>query len=333
MGRPQITPADLIAVRDGGEVDIGIDLALRDDAAAQLALLESRLLALALSMPRGGDLSGVDDAALQPPEFDLDTLGAYLRGELSDERLAAFEAAVRGHPARFAELVRFKNAYFGRHRGSATYSPRAAPAIDRIEVGRLTLRVRAGRTTLSWEGPMPARSAFRFESVLYDAPPPVDAEQIAELQQKMTEMLREISTRLRFADKTQRPEELADVRALLENLEQISNRHRSAVRSLRKQVGDSLGFGDDVDDTEVHVAIAGHKLRFWTTPGLTGGLTLRISPERGDTEFTWVRPGLDFTPLAATERSVHRLSPVREEALLLIDVPNEPTRVVRVWQG
>lgn len=149
----------------------------------------------------------------------------------------------------------------------------------------------------------------------------------------MTEMLREISARLQFADKTQRPEELADVRALLETLEQISNRHRRAVRSLRKQVSDSLDFGDDVDDTEVHVAIAGHKLQFWPTAGLTGGLTLRISPEPGDTEFTWVRPGLDFTPLAATDRSLHRLSPVREEALLLIDVPNEPTRVVRVWQG
>jgi hypothetical protein len=80
-------------------------------------------------------------------------------------------------------------------------------------------------------------------------------------------------------------------------------------------------------------SIAGHKLQFWPTAGVTGGLTLRLSAGSSDTEFTWVRPGLDFTPLAATDRSLHRLSPVREEALLLIDVPNEPTRVVRVWRG
>jgi len=60
---------------------------------------------------------------------------------------------------------------------------------------------------------------------------------------------------------------------------------------------------------------------------------LQIRPHDPRVEFTWVRPDLDFTALPTTSSRSHRLSPVRDEAQLLIDAPNEPTRVVRVVLG
>jgi len=59
--------------------------------------------------------------------------------------LRGLAAAIR---ARFAELVAFKNAYFGRSRSAAT-SSRIAPPIEREEIGVLTLHSVGDLTFLS----------------------------------------------------------------------------------------------------------------------------------------------------------------------------------------
>jgi hypothetical protein len=353
MGMPKITAADLIALRDGGELAVGIEMAVGKDIAAQLALLESRLLALALSMPRG--LSAADDAAPMKAFFDADTLGAYVRGELNDEALTRFEAAVRGHPSRFAELVAFKNAYFGRSRSTAT-SSRIAPPIERDEIGVLTLHSVGGLTFLSWEGPgliePPRAFALRTPTfkpnAVYDIfeqgnfGKPLDDRELREFHEEMGTLLQEVRAQLLFAQKSNRPEELEKLVTILDIFQQMSARQQDNLRALREQLAELLDSRLEAAaylkkpaslEAEVKLAIAGHRLHFASLGEQPGALTLRITPANAEAEFTWVRPGVDFTNLQTTSLGVHRLTPVRDEAQLLIDAPNEPTRVVRVVIG
>jgi len=352
MGMPKITAGDLIALRDGGDAAVGIEIALRNNPAARRELLESRLLALALSMPRGLDTTPTAVAAAEARHFDPETLAAYVGGELVDDDLVRFETAVRGNPARFAELVAFKNAYFGRTRAAATPAPRAMPPIERIEIGVLTLHYAGDRTFLSWDGPgqlergvFEPSSAFalrtpRFESdILYDA---LDDRELNDFQQEMMAILQEVRARLRYAQKSNDAEALERAAVLLRMVEQMSERQRDNARQLRQKIEQQARASAALAAylkkggptlTEVSLAIGGHQLRFASVAGTPGTLTLRIVPGIHDSEFTWVRPGLDFTLLPQSERMFYELSPVRGEAQLLIDTPTEPTRVVRVVRG
>ena len=358
MGIPKITAGDLIALRDGGDAAVGIEIALRNNPAAQRELLESRLLALALSMPRGLDTTPTAVAAAEARHFDPETLAAYVGGELLDDDLARFETAVRGNPARFAELVAFKNAYFGRTRAASTPAPRATPPIERIEIGVLTLHSAGDRTFLSWDGPgQLERGVFepprafalrtpRFKSdMLYDAfepggdERPLDDRELNDFQQEMMAILQEVRERLRYAQKSNDPEALYKAGALLRMVEQMSERQRDNARQLRQKIEQQARVSAALAAylknggstlTEVSLAIGGHQLRFASVEGTPGTLTLRIVPGTHESEFTWVRPGLDFTLLPQSERMFHELSPVRGEAQLIIDRKGIPTTVVRV---
>lgn len=349
MGMPKITAGDLIALRDGGDAAVGIEIALQNNPAARRELLESRLLALALSMPRGLDTTPTAVAAAELRHFDPETLAAYVGGELLDDDLARFETAVRGDPARFAELVAFKNAYFGRGRASSTPAPRATPPIERIEIGVLTLHTAGDRTFLSWDGPgqlepgvfEPTRAFAlrtpRFESDrLYDA---LDDRELNDFQQEMMVILQEVRERLLYARKSNDPEALERAGALLRIVEQMSERQRDNARKLRQQIEQraksSTALAAYLKNggstlTQVSLAIGGHRLRFASVEGTPDTLTLQIVPATLDSEFTWVRPGRDFTLLPQSERMFHTLSPVRGEGLLMIDQNGAPTNIIRI---
>ena len=112
--------------------------------------LERRLLALTFTLPRQSDAPALQSASVAA--LDVETMGAYLRGELNEAQLRAFESDIRGNPLRFAELLAFKDAYLGRPRALRQVVPRLPPPIERVEVGVLSIRRLGKRATLEWQG-------------------------------------------------------------------------------------------------------------------------------------------------------------------------------------
>lgn len=336
MVAPKIRAEDLIALRDGGEVAVGLEIALRADLAAQFALLESRLLALAMSMPREVDAASTAVASPMSHLFDPETLAAYVRGELLDDDLARFESAVRGNPARFAELVAFKNVYFGRTRIKRNSPVRPAPLLQRVELGVLTLREIDGAIELAWDGPglmemgdsFGLRAAAQRNSLRLSSP--MQDEELAELNREMQSILQQVRELMFFVRKSNRPEGLEQARSLLETLDKITARQRDVLRGMLSDIKELFDDTQRSVDTEVRVEVSGHQLQFSVSDLRSASLELQITPLDIPADFTWVRPGIDFTSLRADGRTVHPLSEVRREALLLIDRSGRPTSVIRV---
>lgn len=334
MVAPKITAADLITLRDSGDAAVGLEMAVRGDPIAQLALLESRLLALALSMPRGLDAKDLTVLAADEPFFDSDTLSAYLRGELVDESLARFEADVRGHPARFAELVAFKNAYFGRKSVTAASSSRMAPRLERMELGVLTMRPFGNQAALEWNG---RRDVFRpikdsaLVSPFQSSEGLMLERELNDLREQMAEIERTIESRMLMARKLEDMESLAEIAPMLALLEQMSTRQRELVGRWRDHVEETLSqYRRLAAQITVDLVVEGHHLRFSSRDQSVGALTLYIHASSEACEFTWVRPGIDFKLLTQDKRGMHRLGPIRDEAQLLIDAPGKATQIIRV---
>ena len=100
MGLPSVDAAELVALRDGEPVEVGVTYAHEANVEVRRALLEARLFALALSLPKT-----MPQAPAQP--LDADLALDYLSGALSHSAARAFEATVRGDPRRFAALIEF----------------------------------------------------------------------------------------------------------------------------------------------------------------------------------------------------------------------------------
>lgn len=111
--------------------------------------LERRLLALTFTLPRQSDASALQSTSVAA--LDVETMGAYLRSELNEAQLRAFESDIRGNPLHFAELIAFKDAYLGRPRALRQVVPRVPPLIERVEVGVLSIRRLGKRATLEWQ--------------------------------------------------------------------------------------------------------------------------------------------------------------------------------------
>ncbi len=309
--------------------------------------LERRLLALAFTLPRQSDAPALESTPVAA--LDVETMGAYLRGELNEAQLRAFESDVRGNPLRFAELLAFKDAYLGRPRALRQVVPRVPPPIERVEVGVLSIRRLGKRATLEWEGAESDEfsrvdlfkvAAMRRPQVidrLSDSMglgalgyPQADRE-LTDLQEEMTAVWREVRATLLMARKSGDPDALAKLPSLLALLDQMSARQREVIARLRDDVDASLQVQLRISPpTEVEVMVDDHRLYFSSVDRLYGALTLRIAAASEEAEFTWVRPGLDFTALRVRNSNPHGLSPVKEIALLMVDEPGSPTRVVRV---
>lgn len=309
--------------------------------------LERRLLALAFTLPRQSDAPALESTPVAA--LDVETMGAYLRGELNEAQLRAFESDVRGNPLRFAELLAFKDAYLGRPRALRQVVPRVPPPIERVEVGVLSIRRLGKRATLEWEGAESDEfsrvdlfkvAAMRRPQVidrLSDSMglgalgyPQADRE-LTDLQEEMTAVWREVRATLLMARKSGDPDALAKLPSLLALLDQMSARQREVIARLRDDVDASLQVQLRISPpTAVEVMVDDHRLYFSSVDRPYGALTLSIAAASEEAEFTWVRPGLDFTALRVRNSNPHGLSPVKEIALLMVDEPGSPTRVVRV---
>ncbi len=368
MVPPKITDADIIAVRDGHESGADLGSVLRADPTAQLALLEARLLALALTLPPASaapQSNGPRLTAERPTRrLDPETLSAYLRGELADEPLARLEESVRGDPDRFAELIAFKDAFFGRRRpGAITADPRP-PKLQRREIAVLTLHTVGSRVRLRWEG---TGARFQRSGVAFlrskdfvrpsfKVPPPdlFDTGRVDEmeyLQRRLADLLRDIQTTMLFLSKSNDPSNLDLLRRQMDELNSLSQMQQEQLLALQRTVDRTVralaAIDPKTDDNDFDtdfpraVLVAGYSLRFLAPAG-PESLQLEVEPVDADDEepllnpqFTWVRPGLDFRALPERMPLRERLQGLREEALLLIDgdpIGGEypPTRVIRV---
>lgn len=228
MGIPELTPGDLVALRDGEQTRAGVKNALSGDTRAQRELLEARLLALAFTMPgRGGvgrrALRAVAVGAADAPP-DPATLEAYVTGSLTDQRLAAFERRLRGDPRTFAALVAFKDAYFGLGRKLAsTWSP---PPSARQELGTLTVRSYGGRMALSWDGDERGFSGF-------DRPGLVKRDLRVLPAARESRVLRDDAARERFKRRDMQRRALEDLLRGLEEALSLNSSLESELQSLR----------------------------------------------------------------------------------------------------
>ena len=310
--------------------------------------LERRLLALTFTLPRQSDASALQSASVAA--LDVETMAAYLRSELNEAQLRAFESDIRGNPLRFAELIAFKDAYLGRPRALRQVVPRVPPPIERVEVGVLSIRRLGKRATLEWQGAESddsstvdflkvaamRRPEFDFRQVrdsssLSGLGYPQDDRELTDLQEEMAAIWREVRSSLLMARKSGDLEAIARLAPLLALLDRMSTRQRELIRRLRNDVDAALEVQlRSSPPSEVEVMVDDHRLYFSSTDRPYGTLTLRIAAASEGGEFTWVRPGLDFTSLRARSPRPHRLSPVEETALLMVDEPGSPTRVVRV---
>lgn len=160
--------------------------------------------------------------------------------------------------------------------------------------------------------------------------PQADRE-LTDLQEEMTAVWREVRATLLMARKSGDPDALAKLPSLLALLDQMSARQREVIARLRDDVDASLQVQLRISSpTEVEVMVDDHRLYFSSVDRPYGALTLRIAAGSEEAEFTWVRPGLDFTALRVRNSNPLGLSPVKEVALLMVDEPGSPTRVVRV---
>jgi hypothetical protein len=357
MGIPELTPGDLIALRDGEPTRVGVDIALGRDTRAQRELLEARLLALAFTM------TGKATANQAPPDPEM--LEAYVTGALTGERLAAFERSVRGDPRAFAALVAFKDAYFGLGRKRApTWSP---PPSRRQVLGTLTVRSYGGQMALSWDGdergfprfgrPLLAASMDMIEPRLRD-----DAgrdrfkrrnmqrraledllpglEEALSLNASLESELRSLRTDMFMAIKTGSPEVLARMQSAVRELAYRAEHTQTTLRILEREIEAAarlaepqpMAFFDaEPEPPEVEIPTAAADLWFGADPRRKGGIRLRIQPtSREAAEFTWIRPGVDFELLAPAPGRALPLGVIDGEAMLLISRPGAPSQVIRV---
>lgn len=370
MVPPKITDADIIAVRDGHESGADLGSVLRADPAAQLALLEARLLALALTLPPASaaspSIGSRSTAEMRTRRLDPETLSAYLRGDLADEPLARLEESVRGNPDRFAELIAFKDAFFGRRRpGEVTAEP-PAPKLKRREIAVLTLHTVGSRVRLRWEGTgvrfqrsgvaLLQQKDFARPSFKVSPPDLFDTGRVDEMeyfQRRLADLLRDIQTTMLFLSKSNDPSNLDRLRRQMDELNSLSQLQQEQLLAIQRTVDLTVRAlaaidpkaDDDFDaDFPRAVLVAGYSLRFLAPEG-PESLRLEVDPAHAfdeepllNPQFTWVRPGLDFRALPERMPLRERLPGLREEALLLIDgdpIGGEypPTRVIRVRRG
>ena len=348
MGTPKLTLADLLALRDREAPPAGVELALAADATAQLALLEHRLLALAFTMPP----PGTPPESPPPQPTDLAILEGYVMGTLAGDKLTAYEDSVRGNPERFAELVDFKNVFFGRSQSAPSPTLREPPAPDREELGVLAVRSIAGQRFLSWR-PQDGSSGqvlfLRAAEEVTEYPSSSDTLQslleieglMRDTQREVNQRIDEIRSKTQMMLKTRALLPLSELRDALSALVSEQDRLADRLRELRERVADALASRtkERLDQEDGGPWSRSHEIetpfaRLEFTLYISGSLHLRIAGSAPDTEFTWIRPGVTFAALAADERTRHALGHVRnDEALLLISPAGERSQVVRVRRG
>jgi hypothetical protein len=312
------------------------------------ALLEARLFALALSLPT---------TLPKGPGLPLDASSAldYLTGALPHAAARDFEATVRGDPRRFAALVEFKDAVFGRATLPTSTVEVSLPPMQRIELGVLSVQV-VGRTTLlRWDD-----GTLRDEYIVTNSDAsttefvpqflrlhrdPFDPlaefpEMLANQQRELMHRIEELRTLLLMARKSGSLEGLERVRIEVTRLQGLSQRLASDLREFQDKLDSNLqrlasarldsndwdrGTRVDVDDSH---------LRFRVDPEVPGAVYVRfVSPDENRSECTWVRPGKDFRVLDPSRGRHHALGVIESESLLLIDslsLDDQPTYVLRI---
>jgi hypothetical protein len=347
MGIPTLKLSDLLALRDGEDAVPGADIALRDNPAAQFTLLEHRLLALAFTMPS----PNIPQSTPLPLPTEPAVLEGYVMGTLPNHRLAAYEDTVRGNAQRFAELIDFKNDFFGRSKSEPWQIPREPPTPDREILGVLALRSIEGQTFLTWR---PGEALMEFNDFLFAAESDViyrDSSETLQSFLKVEATLRDVQseTSYRFEDlraqilmamkKRELPPliELRDAMGeLVEQQELVSKK----LRDLRERVAEILArrTKERLDEEEGGPWSRGYEIdarlaRLDFSVDRDGSLYLRIADSAPEAEFTWIRPGVTFALLEPKRSTRHILGRIdRDEALLLISASGERSQVVRVRQ-
>jgi len=347
MGIPTLTLADLLALRDGEELIPGFEMALRGDPSAPFTLLEHRLLALALTMSSGGAAR----AASLPLATDPATLEGYVTGTLAGNRLAAYEKSVRGNPERFAELIDFKNDFFGRSKRESI-RPIREPRIEREELGVLMLRSIGSQTFVSWHPRTPTEDQnYLYAAAEYSKPyrrTEDDTQQLLAIEKELRDAQSEFNERIEtlrrdilMATKTQDLEVLVRLRNNMAALVSDEGRIQRQLRRLRVRVSETLArrFEDRLADENGGPWARLQKIestlaQFDFAVDSKGSLRLAITGAAPSAEFTWIRPGVSFMALDPDIGTRHDLGRIDQaEALLLISAPGERSQVVRVRRG
>ena len=356
MGIPKVEAEDLVALRDGESTDVGVDYAHETNFAIRRELLEARLLALALSMPKA-----LPAAPSEP--LDPELAGAYVTGTLRVEAARAFEATVRRDPRRFAALIEIKDAFFGRARPTARRSNLFFPEPEHSALGVLSVQVVGHTTLLSWDDGVVRTNflavASRRASLRFDADPelsflrrmvdPFDeqAELLDRMVRQQTDLgirLRELQGELMMARKSNRLAQLERVRTEIADLEQLSKLLINEFERMKESLDDMLktlatqrlaAERADAEEwtREAIVEVFDSRLVFQASD-TPGAIKLRLTaPREPKYEFTWVRPGKTFRMLEPSRTRLHTLGVIDDECLLLVDAigwNSQPTYVLRV---
>jgi hypothetical protein len=347
MGIPTLELADLLALRDGEDAVPGADIALRNNSAAQFTLLEHRLLALAFTMPS----PGAPQSAPLPLPTDPAVLEGYVMGTLPNHRLAAYEDTVRGNPQRFAELIDFKNDFFGRSKSVPSQTLREPPTPDRETLGVLALRSIEGQIFLTWR---PEKVVTEFVALLRAADYEVSygdsskalqsllnvEAELRDLQNELNDRIEVMREQILMTMKRRELPPLVKLRdamgELVERQELVSKR----LRDLRGFVAEILArrTKERLDEEEGGPWSRGYEIdarfaRLDFSVDRDGSLYLRIADSAPEAEFTWIRPGVTFALLEPKRGTRHVLGRIdRNEVLLLISASGGRSQVVRVRQ-
>jgi hypothetical protein len=348
MGIPILKLADLLALRDGEDAAPGADIALRNNPAAQFTLLEHRLLALAFTMPS----PGLPRSAPLPLPTDPAVLEGYVTGTLPDHRLAAYEDTVRGNPQRFAELIDFKNDFFGRSKSVPSQTLREPPTPDRETLGVLALRSIEEQIFLAWR---PEEALTKFTSFLRAADYDVSygasskvLQSLLKVEAELRDLQNELNHRIEVMRKqilmTMEKRELPPLVELRDAMGELVEQQELVTRRLR----DLRGFVAEIlarrteerlEEEEGGPWSRGYEIdtrlaRLDFSLDRDGSLYLRIADSAPEAEFTWIRPGVTFAMLEPKRSTRHVLGRIDQaEALLLISAPGERSQVVRVTWG
>ncbi len=347
MGIPTLKLSDLLALRDGEDAVPGADIALRDNPAAQFTLLEHRLLALAFTMPS----SNIPQSVPLPLPTEPAVLEGYVMGTLPNHRLVAYEDTVRGNPQRFAELIDFKNDFFGRSRSEPSQIPREPPAPDRETLGVLALRPIEGQVFLTWR---PGEALMEFNDFLFAAESDViyrdsseTLQSLLEIEAKLRDVQSETSyrfenmrTQILMAMKKRKLSPLIELRDAMGELVEQQELVSKKLRDLRERVAEILArrTKERLDEEEGGPWSRGYEIetRLARLDFMIDGhglLQLRIAAAKAQAEFTWIRPGVSFESLQPERGARQPLGRIdRDEALLLISASGERSQVVRVRQ-
>jgi hypothetical protein len=387
MGIPTLTLAHLLAYRDGEDLIGGFQLGLRHDPGAQLRLLEHRLLALAFTMPWPPELPpsvsqrsayverpkrwlSLDRFRLFPPVLpsgmksappprartegtDSALLERYVTGALSGRELEAYENSVRGNPHRLAELIDFKNDFFGRARRALKRKIPEAPRPDREELGVLALRRIEGQIFLTWRASSEREDGlallaaaetiapFKRSSTALDALYGVD-ERLRALQDEVNDRIERLRAQLFMTLKGQ---ELPPLLELLEAMGELAREQEllaQRMHELRDAIADTVArrTQERLDEEDGGPWSRGYAFdtrlaRLAFTLDQRGMLSVRVIDAAPELELTWIRPGVTFEALEAQRGAHHALGRVdhETESLLLLSARGERSAVVRVAWG